>query len=299
MQNKELKSLVTKLYDNVLSLIDTQESTSKEQLVHYLQDAIKVVEGIKNEDIKSGKVLFENPYKEVATSSLSSYEKTNTKFKKISEIHRKTLDQCMSDQINLPLLTEKFSEIQQHMSDEVIKANQIISKLSTQVKELEKKSNIDGLTKILNRRALDTYLSQILQIPEKQNFHLLLLDVDNFKMVNDKHGHIAGDKILIYMANILKKALRGEDKIFRYGGEEFVIILHNVNNTTCLATSTRLLELVRESKLIYKGTNLSVTISMGTTPHHENDSPEMLLNRADKALYKAKRSGKDKICSEI
>lgn len=299
MQNEELKSLVTKMYDNVLNLIDIQETTSKDQLIHYLNDAIKTVESIKDDDIKSAKFIFEEPYKEIASSSISSYKFTNSKFEKISKLHKKTLADCHNDQIDLPSLTEKFSEIQQHMSDEVNRANNIISLLSTQVKELEKASNIDALTKVLNRRALDTYLTQLCKTIEKQNFHLLLFDIDDFKLVNDNYGHTTGDKVLIYLANRIKKALRGEDKIFRYGGEEFVVILHNVNDSKCKATSTRLLELIRESKLIYKGNNLSVTVSIGTTPHNEGDSPEMLLNRADKALYSAKKSGKDKICSEI
>jgi diguanylate cyclase (GGDEF)-like protein len=299
MQNEEIKSLVTKLYDNVLNLIDSQKETSKEQVIHYLQDAIKTVETIKNDDIKSAKLIFEDPYKEIATSSLNSYQSTSSKFKKISELHKKTLNDCENNHIDLPSLTKKFGEIQQHMSSEVTKANQIIFQLSSQVKELEKTSSIDALTKILNRRALDIYLEKLCKTENQENVHLLILDVDDFKKVNDTYGHLAGDKILIYLANILKKALRDEDRIFRYGGEEFVIILHNVDNEKCKTTSTRLLELVRKSKLIYKGTNLSVTISIGTTPYYKNDSPEMLLTRADKALYAAKNSGKDKICSEI
>jgi len=301
MQNEELKSLVTKMYNNILNLIDNQENTSKEQLIHYLQDAIRTVESIENDNVASAKFFFENPYKEVAKSSISSYKSSNTKFEQISQLHKQTLSDFTSDHIDLSLLTEKFGEIQQHMSNEVTKANTIIAQLSSQIKELEKTSNIDALTKILNRRAFDIYLEKMCQIDsERKNFHLLVLDIDDFKKINDKYGHAAGDKILIYISNVLRKALRGEDKIFRYGGEEFVIVLHNVDdNDKCKIASNRLLNQVRNSNLIYKGTSLSVTISIGTTPYYDGDTPETLFTRADKALYKAKKSGKNRIISEI
>ncbi len=301
MNNNDLKSLVTQMYDNVLNLIDQEKGgTTKEQLVSYLKDAIRSVDSIKNEDIKSAKLVFTNVYEEIANKSITSYQNTNGKFKELSKMHKERLDTCIDEQIDLPLLSQKFDDIQQHMSDEVIKANEIITQLSEQVKELEKASSIDSLTKILNRRSLDNHLNEICLNKEgNYKFHLLILDIDDFKLINDKYGHIAGDKILIYIANILKRTLRGDDKIFRYGGEEFIILLNNVDDAKCKAITQRLLELVRGSKLIYKGANLNVTTSIGTTLYKKEDTPDTLIARADKALYAAKHSGKNTICSEI
>ncbi len=300
MHNDDLKSLVTQMYDNVLSLIEQEENTTKEQLIHYLRDAIKTVDSIENNNVDSAKLVFKNVYKEIAKKSISSYKNTNGKFAKFTNMQKKVLDNQKKNQIDLPSITEKFDEVQKHMSEEVAKANEIITQLSTQVLELEKTSNIDALTKILNRRALNTYLSEICSNKDEEyKLHMLLLDIDDFKIINDSFGHLGGDKILIYIANILKKTLRNGDKIFRYGGEEFIIILNNVDDVKCKAITQRLLELVRNNKLIYKGDNISVTTSIGTTSYKHNDTPESLIDRADRALYNAKNSGKNKICSEI
>jgi diguanylate cyclase (GGDEF)-like protein len=130
------------------------------------------------------------------------------------------------------------------------------------------------------------------------DFHLLILDIDDFKSVNDKHGHLAGDKVLIFIANILKKTLRDGDKVFRYGGEEFVIILNRIDDEHCHKVTKRLLELIRSNKLIYKGEGLRVTMSVGATKYSAGDTPDSIIARADKALYKAKARGKNQMVSE-
>jgi len=186
------------------------------------------------------------------------------------------------------------------MSEEVKRANEIITKLTTQVKDLEHSSNLDSLTKIFNRRALSSYLGNVCskkRLP--YDLHLLMLDIDDFKLINDKYGHIAGDKILIFIANILRKTLRDGDRIFRYGGEEFVIILNRVTPKICLEITTRILTLIRENQLIYKGESIKVTMSIGATQYSDSDTPESLIHRADSALYKSKNNGKDQMNTEI
>ena len=303
MQNDDLKSLVTQMYDDLLNYIDLEENTTKEQVVEYLKDAVSVVENLNDEDldsIKHAKLTFTNAYKEIANKSLLSYKDTSGKFQELTQMHVETLNECHEPHINLPELTQKFNDIQQHMSDEVLKANSVISQLTEQVKKLEETTQIDALTKVFNRRALIKYLNKICAI-KRGNYapQLLMLDIDDFKKVNDIYGHIAGDKILIFIANILKKTLRDGDKIFRYGGEEFIIILNRIDDQRCKAITLRLLELVRSNKLIYKGKNIQVTTSIGATKYRVGDTPDTFIARADSALYKAKESGKNQMFSEI
>lgn len=302
MQKDDLKSLVTQMYVNLLDQIEAENGATIEQVAGYLKDASNTIAGIDESKLRSideTKLLFTNAYKEIAKESLSSYHDTNVKFEQIAQMHEKTVNDCDS-LINLPALTERFNEIQTHMSDEVKKANNIIQQLFEQVKTLEETSNLDSLTKVYNRRALSSYLEEICS-KENINYelHLLILDVDDFKIINDTYGHVAGDKILIFIANILKKTLREGDKIFRYGGEEFVIILNRIDCIHCKNITERLLELVRKNKLIYKGKSVNVTMSIGTTKYRQNDTPDTLLSRADKALYKAKHSGKNQMYSEV
>ena len=303
MEKDDLKSLVTQMYENLLENIESQDSASKEQVVEYLRDAVEVVSGLNDEQIDSiehAKEAFNNAYKEIAHKGISSYKHTNERFEELTQMHESTLNACSDEMIDIPAITDKFNEIQSHMTDEVKKANNIIAKLSSQVETLERDSNLDSLTKVFNRRALSTYLSNICT---KKGFpyelHLIMLDIDDFKVINDTYGHVAGDKILIFIANILKKTLRDGDKIFRYGGEEFVLILNRIDAIHCHKILNRILELVNKNNLLYKGTSIKVTISIGATVFVEEDSPDSLLSRADKALYRAKEEGKNTIRTEL
>jgi len=303
MEKDNLKSLVTQIYQNLLENIDKQENASKEQVMNYLQDSVEIISKIDDNEVNSvehAKLALDNSYKDIANNSISSYKHTNEKFKKITQMHEKTINSCSDTKIDVPSIMEKFNDIQEHMMSEVQKANNVISKLSSQVKILETDSNLDSLTKVYNRRALTTHLSSVCKNMNKNyELHLLILDIDDFKMINDKHGHIAGDKILIFIANILKKTIRDGDKVFRYGGEEFVILLNRITQKDCQSITLRLLELVRKSKLIYKGESINVTMSIGSTSQIKSDTPDTIIARADKALYRAKNNGKDQMQSEI
>lgn len=303
MKKDDLKSLVTQMYDNLLDNIDSQDDANKDQVVEYLRNAIDVVSHLNDDQIGSiehAKSAFNNAYKEIANKSISSYQHTNEKFQQLSQMHEETLNDCDKGMIDIPKMSTKFNEIQMHMMDEVKKANNIIAKLNSQIETLERDSNLDALTKVFNRRALSTHLSNVCTkkgIPYE--LHLVILDIDDFKIINDTYGHIAGDKILIFIANILKKTLRDGDKIFRYGGEEFILILNRIDAIHCRKILERLLELVSKNKLLYKGSSIDVTISIGSTVFVEDDTPDSLLERADKAMYAAKKAGKNTIRVEL
>jgi diguanylate cyclase (GGDEF)-like protein len=304
MQKDELISLANEMCKELSTIIEQQkEEATKEQVANYLIESAQIILNINEKDMSSvgfAENVFHNAYKDIANKSLSSYADTNENMNKLAKMHEKTLLECNSQHIDLPALTSKFDEIQSHMSDEVKKANKIITQLTTQVKTLEEKSNLDSLTKVFNRRALSSYLKNVCSnnnLPYE--FHMLMLDIDDFKNINDVYGHVAGDKVLIFIANILKKTLRDGDKVFRYGGEEFIIILNRIDDAHCKKITSRLLDLVRGNKLIYKGEALRVTMSMGTTKYIQGDTPDTIIARADKALYKAKDSGKNQVHAEI
>jgi len=195
----------------------------------------------------------------------------------------------------LETLTTKFSEIQTHMTNEVKKANQIISELSEKVKTLEETTNLDPLTKVFNRRALISYLDGVCANKTTPLMHAIMLDIDNFKTINDTYGHIAGDKILIFISNILRKTIKEGDKIFRFGGEEFTVILNRNNDDESEAIANRILKLISSNKLVYMGENILVTASIGMTKLIQNDTPDTLISRADKALYASKHNGKNMV----
>ncbi len=163
----------------------------------------------------------------------------------------------------------------------------------------------DPLTELNNRRALDWELPR--QIQNARNrleaLSLVMLDVDYFKRINDTHGHPMGDRALQLVSNRLRHNLRFRDTLFRYGGEEFVIILSNTDQTEALLVARRLCRLISEQPFnLEAGIALDITISAGTVTLQAGDDPRgvSLLKGADKNLLRAKTSGRNRVvgCEE-
>lgn len=243
----------------------------------------------------------ENVYKDVALLSIGSYTQSNQTFEKITDNHAMILkEQENSNFIDFNNINEKFVDIQSHLSQEVQRANKIIQDLHTQVQTLEITTTLDPLTKTFNRYALQKHLTELLSISRQtQELFILMVDIDNFKTINDQHGHIAGDKVLIFIAKLLKKALRDGDKVYRFGGEEFVIILNRTDLVGAQLVANRFLSLCRQNKPVFHNEQITVTLSVGLTQTRENDTMDEVLHRADLALYRAKNNGKDRLEMEL
>jgi two-component system cell cycle response regulator len=163
---------------------------------------------------------------------------------------------------------------------------------------LEALAHTDPLTQLLNRRALIVRLVAELERVRRYNAPLtvLMIDVDHFKLVNDTHGHIAGDLILEELGLVLTRAARSVDTVARYGGEEFVVVLPETGEQGAMAFAERLRAKVEwNSFSIGKGQTIHLTISIGlmTFAGARAESAEELLDAADKALYRAKQGGRN------
>lgn len=150
----------------------------------------------------------------------------------------------------------------------------------------------DGLTGAFNRRSFDLYLTQQVSARGRHptdRFSLLMIDLDDFKRYNDTRGHLAGDELLQQLARVLRESIRQGDMAFRYGGEEFVIVLGQADKKDAVLIAERLRHLVQ----LYT----SATISIGASSYPEDgaDGPS-LVGRADAALYAAKEAGKNRVC---
>ena len=126
------------------------------------------------------------------------------------------------------------------------------------------------------------------------NFSIILIDIDDFKMVNDTYGHDVGDYVLQTLSNILKENVRISDIVSRWGGEEFIIICSNTDLGDCKVIAENLRVLVEETNFEKVGRK---TISLGITQFYQNDDAKSIFKRADDALYKAKTTGKNKVCA--
>ena len=168
--------------------------------------------------------------------------------------------------------------------------------------QLEEKANTDPLTGLANRRALSSLLKHQWNLAKAKNipFAIIFVDIDDFKKYNDTYGHLNGDKVLIRVANKMKNLIRTSDSICRYGGEEFVIVLVGAGVEDIQKISHKLLKGVDNLHIPHKSSTVSdhVTISVGVciiTPERmERQKPTNCLRNADKALYRAKGTGKNK-----
>ena len=169
--------------------------------------------------------------------------------------------------------------------------------LSKKLEESQSQAVVDSLTKILNRSAYDMRIAQTIDSYHRNRIPvcLIVIDIDNFKVFNDTHGHRAGDKVLYSTATTMKNSIRSADQIFRYGGEEFVVLLYDTPIEMGEKVAEKIRSEVKRDFLVYKGKELKVTISLGVAFLQDGDTGESLFERADRALYKAKRSGRDKV----
>jgi diguanylate cyclase (GGDEF)-like protein len=265
--------------------------STKEVLESYLNGEFDMQEYASNKD----------GYKTLALRSIDSYSQSNHAFEKITNKHASILeDQKQSCLIDFSDINEKFIDIQSHLSHEVERANKIIHDLHAQVQDLEITTTLDPLTKTFNRYALQTQLTELLSKNRNSaELFILMIDIDNFKAINDNHGHIAGDKVLIFIAKLLKKTLRDGDKVYRFGGEEFVVLLNRTDLTGAQLVANRFLNLCRQSKPLYQNKQIAVTMSVGITQSRHDDTMDEVLSRADIAMYRAKNNGKDRMEIEL
>jgi diguanylate cyclase len=166
--------------------------------------------------------------------------------------------------------------------------------------ELEKVSDLvheDQLTGVLNRRGMDETFARELHRADRGNTPMCvaLLDIDNFKKLNDTLGHQAGDQALVHLANVIKECLRPADTVARYGGEEFVIILPDTPLKEGIDAVERLQRELTKKFFLNNNERILVTFSAGVALRNEKEDQEDLIGRADKAMYIAKKTGKNRV----
>jgi diguanylate cyclase (GGDEF)-like protein len=167
------------------------------------------------------------------------------------------------------------------------------ARLTAMVEDL---ANTDPLTNVLNRRAFSRAFEQEFNRAQRfsSSFALLMLDIDHFKQVNDRHGHMAGDEVLLAAAHNIKSSTRGIDLIGRWGGEEFVILLPGANAATAQIVGERIRAAIdRPVPLRDPSKHIAFTASLGIAIGQPGDSIDAIFRRADDALYRAKSAGRN------
>ncbi len=191
--------------------------------------------------------------------------------------------------------------------------------VNSHINGLEARVLIDSLTNAYNRRKFDIDIARMVRdvdlaysisdsslennyVPrrrteEEKDLSMMLIDLDHFKLVNDTYGHQKGDQVLILSVEAIKASLRENDsttKIYRYGGEEFAVLIPRSNLEIALNIANRILRTIQDTVMLEKGKN--VTASIGISNYRNNSSnPEELIRNADRALYRAKDNGRNQV----
>lgn len=180
--------------------------------------------------------------------------------------------------------------------------NKVVCEEEYHIRCIEENAKVDSLTGLHNRRWLEETYTRELKRSNDGNFSLsaFMLDIDHFKNINDTYGHLAGDQVLIAVAQEITRCLRPSDMPVRYGGEEFTVFLPNttVDNAKIIAERLRAgVEKIRVA--LSTGEVITVTISVGFTERQTGDTIESIIKRADDALYHAKESGRNRVCLNL
>ncbi|MCG7897542.1 MAG: GGDEF domain-containing protein [Candidatus Thiodiazotropha lotti] len=155
---------------------------------------------------------------------------------------------------------------------------------------------LDSLTGIKNRTAFDSNFNREIELNRRKNseLSLVVMDIDFFKRINDQYGHAVGDLVLKQVAKGVEETIRSSDALYRYGGEEFVVVLNGTDQLGARLLAERIRENI-ESLRIESLKNLQVTLSLGVSMMNEGDTAETLFKRADEALYVAKNQGRNQV----
>lgn len=169
--------------------------------------------------------------------------------------------------------------------------------------QVQEQAITDALTNLDNRRHFDMKIKNEIDRARRyqHNFSLIMMDIDHFKSVNDRYGHLAGDYILREIAKLSKGLLRKADSAFRYGGEEFMFLLPETKKEEAFPVAERIRQTIEDTQFVYKDTRISLTVSLGICDFQdEKKDPDALINSVDNALYEAKESGRNntRMCAE-
>ncbi len=232
-----------------------------------------------------------NRYGKALTSYSGQLDKTER-----AEDLREIVSSIMSE-------TRRMEKRHKKLEEDLGSSSQEITELREKLRSVRRQARIDPLTGLANRKHFDSRLRQLVREARDQGepLSLLMIDIDHFKAVNDKWGHLMGDHVLKLVSRMMVESIKGRDLAARYGGEEFAIILPQTLSDGAMALAEQVRATIADKEIVIKKTGQSVgtvTISLGVATYRDGESLVKLIRRADKALYAAKAGGRNCVVSE-
>lgn len=252
--------------------------------------------------VKNMMITFIDRLGAVAASTGNYHEKINGYSRKIAEAKgipelNAILHDVMRDTRLAQTEVLRSRDEMESARQDVQAAEARIQELETRLEQMSELVREDQLTGSLNRRGLDDVFERELARAERRASPLCIamLDLDDFKRLNDTYGHTAGDEALIHLVRVIKDTLRTMDVIARFGGEEFLIVLPDTPLPDAMQTITRVQRELTKRIFMHDNQRLLITFSAGVALRRDHEDQATMIKRADEALYKAKRAGKNRV----
>jgi diguanylate cyclase len=270
-------------YKNFIKML-SQENIKEEDLIECIFEKNK-----EKESISKAKLALEEASKSIIENTSKLIEKANAPLNIIKTIESteglkpEIINKIKKELLNFKMDLEKTARELQNQIEELKKTTQNLCK--------------DPLTDLYSRSMMDVKLKEQFYLLKRYNltFSLIMIDLDDFKHINDAYGHTAGDSVLKYIGQFIKSSLRQSDFPIRYGGDEFLIILPNTNIHKAYAVAQKLLKQVNNYQFKKQESTFSVHLSIGIAQAQPNDTVSSIIEKADNALYESKRLGKNTI----
>lgn len=200
----------------------------------------------------------------------------------------------------LSVLNLSYEQMNRALVEKTVKLELLTKELGKKNKFLEKLAHIDGLTEAYNHRYFQIYLDKEIKRADRNesNLSVIMIDIDNFKPFNDKHGHQIGDQILIQFSKLFRDSIREYDVFARYGGEEFILILPDTELERAVEVAEKLRAMIANNTFTYEHENYHITASFGVAsikPILDDFGKNELISRADAALYESKKKGRNTV----
>lgn len=282
--NSFLPEINEGLYDKYFG-----KTKNKKLMEQVHKETQKILKNILND------ILVANTFSSDYGNKLGEYSRQLTDARHLSEIQH-IMGNLIKD-------TSKMAESSRGLQKRLEKASSQAESLRQELEKSEREARIDALTGLHNRKALEDKLKELYDKYTKDGapFSVIMLDIDFFKSFNDKYGHKIGDEALEIVGSLLREYLKGMDFPARYGGEEFIVLLPrtSLENACVVAEQIRKLISQKNLKFVKTGERLgNISVSLGVAEITARDTTDFLVERADKALYLAKDSGRNNVKSE-
>ncbi len=281
-----------------------QDATRDMKDVIYKQGTLKHSLTEAKVTVKNMMITFIDRLGALAASTGDYHEKIEAYSQKISQASDIATLNAILDDVMRDTRQAQFDTLQSREDMIVVRqaaeaAQQRIHELEVTLAEMSDLVREDQLTGSLNRRGLDDVFDRELARADrrKSSLCIAMLDLDDFKRLNDTHGHVAGDEALVYLVRVIKDTLRTMDVLARFGGEEFLILLPDTSIEEATRTVTRLQRELTKRIFMHNNERILITFSAGVARRNGAEDKIGLLKRADTALYQAKRAGKNRVVS--